>query len=115
MQKERQEAGDAGFVYRDQINFKTTFGGKEVAVILERDRYNPVQRSGYKLLAACRACHQPKFIPADARKSISVKDLTRTWLGLSTRIPPGLPPGPGRAGTRSRETAANRSRESNWN
>src|SRR5262249_23726223 len=38
MQKELQEAGDAGFEYRDQSVFETTFGGEEVVVILEKDR-----------------------------------------------------------------------------
>ncbi len=38
MQKEMQEAGDAGFEYRGQTVFKSLFGGKETVVILERDR-----------------------------------------------------------------------------
>jgi hypothetical protein len=38
MQKEMQEAGDAGFEYKGQSVFKSTFGGKEVVVILERDK-----------------------------------------------------------------------------
>ncbi|HEY3258539.1 MAG TPA: hypothetical protein VGJ64_06755, partial [Gemmatimonadaceae bacterium] len=38
MQKELQEAGDNGFEYRGQTVFKSTFGGKEVVVILERDK-----------------------------------------------------------------------------
>ena len=37
MQKELQEAGDAGYEFKGQTVFKTTFGGKEVVVILERD------------------------------------------------------------------------------
>jgi hypothetical protein len=41
MEKEMQEAGNAGFTYRDQTVFKSTFGGKEVVVILERDRKLP--------------------------------------------------------------------------
>jgi hypothetical protein len=36
MQKEMQEAGDAGFEYRGQTVFKSSFGGKEVVAILER-------------------------------------------------------------------------------
>ena len=51
MQKELQEAGDAGFEYKGQTVFSSTFGGKEVVVILERD---PEIRTGlweYKLLA----------------------------------------------------------------
>ena len=38
MQKELQEAGDAGFFYRGQTVFGTTFSGDEPVVILERDR-----------------------------------------------------------------------------
>ncbi len=38
MQKELQQAGDEGFEYRGQTVFDTSFGGKEVVIILERDR-----------------------------------------------------------------------------
>ena len=38
MQEEMQEAGDAGFEYRGQTVFGTTFGGDEPVVILERSR-----------------------------------------------------------------------------
>ena len=38
MQNEMQEAGDAGFEYRGQTVFDTTFGGDEPVVILERSR-----------------------------------------------------------------------------
>lgn len=37
MQKEMQEAGNAGFEYRGQTVFSSTFGGRETVVILERD------------------------------------------------------------------------------
>ena len=37
-QEEMQEAGDAGFEYRGQTVFSSTFGGRETVVILERDR-----------------------------------------------------------------------------
>jgi hypothetical protein len=36
MQKEMQEAGDAGFEYRGQSVFKSMFGGREVVTILEK-------------------------------------------------------------------------------
>ncbi len=39
MQKEMQEAGDAGYEYKGQSVFKSAFGGKEVVVILERDKH----------------------------------------------------------------------------
>ena len=38
MQKEMQDAGDVGFEYRGQSVFTSTCGGKEVVVILERDK-----------------------------------------------------------------------------
>lgn len=51
MEKELQEAGDAGFAHRDETVFKKVFG-TEVAVILERDLSTPNARYEYKLLAA---------------------------------------------------------------
>ena len=52
MQKELQESGDAGYEYRGQTVFKSTFGGKEVVTILERDSTveKPV-RYEYRLLS----------------------------------------------------------------
>lgn len=38
MQKEMQQAGDAGFEYKEQTIYNSLFGGREVVVILERDR-----------------------------------------------------------------------------
>jgi hypothetical protein len=51
MQKEMQEAGDAGFEYRGQTVFNSAFGGDEVMVILERDRNANPQLFEYRLLA----------------------------------------------------------------
>ena len=51
MQKEMQEAGDAGFEYAGQTLFKTSFGGEEVVVILEKVEGAPVVRYEYRLLA----------------------------------------------------------------
>ena len=55
MQKEMQEAGDAGYEYRGQTVFKTTFGGQETVVILERDLdFEVPRRFEYRLLATNR-------------------------------------------------------------
>jgi hypothetical protein len=54
MQKEMQEAADAGFNYRGQTVFGSTFGGDEVVVILERDKDAPARKSQYKLLATSK-------------------------------------------------------------
>ena len=54
MQKELQEAADAGFEYRGQTVFKTAFGGQEVVCIMERDKENSDKRSQYKLIATTK-------------------------------------------------------------
>ncbi len=55
MQKEMQEAGDAGFEYRGQTVFDTTFGGDEPVVILERSRDSTnADLFEYRLLATTR-------------------------------------------------------------
>jgi hypothetical protein len=51
MQKEMQQAGDEGFEYKGQTVFKSTFGGQEVVVILERDTSVTPGRWEYRLLA----------------------------------------------------------------
>jgi hypothetical protein len=54
MERELQQAADAGFEYRAQTVFKSAFGGEEVVCILERDKDGGAQRSQYKLLATSR-------------------------------------------------------------
>ena len=55
MQKELQEGGNEGFLYKDQTVFGSMFGGDEVVVILELDRENRSKaRYEYKLLATNR-------------------------------------------------------------
>ncbi len=66
MQREMQAAGDAGYEYRGQTVYSSAFGGKEVVVILERDR-NATNRPAqeYKLLATKRTSTLQKEL-ADA-------------------------------------------------
>jgi hypothetical protein len=53
MQKEMQEAGDAGFEYRGQTVFKSAFGGEEVVAILERPTdAQTIVKYEYRLLAS---------------------------------------------------------------
>jgi hypothetical protein len=55
MQRELQEAGAAGFEYKGQSVFSSMFGGKEVVVILERDREaTGKERWEYRLLATSK-------------------------------------------------------------
>lgn len=60
MQKELQEAGDLGFEYKGQTVFSSTFGGKEVVVILEKDRESAATQWEYKLLATSRTSTMQK-------------------------------------------------------
>jgi hypothetical protein len=54
MEKELQEAADAGFEYRGQTVFKSAFGGEEVVCVLERDKDKGTERSQYKLVATTK-------------------------------------------------------------
>lgn len=60
MQKEIQQAGDAGFEYKGQTVFETTFGGEEVVVILEKDKELPIRKFEYKLLATSKTSTMQK-------------------------------------------------------
>ena len=60
MQKELQQAGDEGFDYCGQTVFQSTMGGKEVALILERDPSSASGRIEYKLLATTRTSTMQK-------------------------------------------------------
>ena len=54
MEKELQEAGNAGYQYRGQTVFKSAFGGEEVVCILERDKDADLRAFRYKLLATTK-------------------------------------------------------------
>jgi len=55
LQKELQEAADAGFAFVGQTVFESLFGGKEVAAILERNPDGPATDTWeYKLIATKR-------------------------------------------------------------
>jgi hypothetical protein len=60
MQRELQQAADTGFEYKGQTVFPTTFGGKEVVVILERDPGVRIARYEYKLLATSKTSTMQK-------------------------------------------------------
>ncbi len=63
MQKEMQEAGDAGFEYRGQTVFKSAFGGKEVVVVLERDKtVAQPTRYEYRLVATTKTATLQKEV-----------------------------------------------------
>ena len=55
LQKELQQAADAGWQAVGQTVFDSTFGGKESAAILERDPASPTVRHDYTLIATSRS------------------------------------------------------------
>jgi hypothetical protein len=77
MQKELQAAGDAGFEYKGQSVFKTTFGGSEVVVILERNRArkNPA-RHEYLLLATKKTSTMDKELAGATAEGYEFVGLT---------------------------------------
>jgi hypothetical protein len=60
MQKELNQAGDEGFDYCGQTVFSSVMGGREVAVILERDPVSGPKRVEYKLLSTTRTSTMDK-------------------------------------------------------
>jgi len=61
MQRELEEAAAAGYQYRGQSVFSSTFGGREVVVILERDREASTKdRWEYRLLATSKTSTMEK-------------------------------------------------------
>jgi hypothetical protein len=60
LEKEMQAAGDEGFDYKGQTVFESAFGGREVALIMERDAAAQPRRSAYKLLATSKTSTMQK-------------------------------------------------------
>ena len=88
MQKELQEASDAGFEFRGQTVFKSTFGGKEVAAILERDPEVAVAKWEYLLLATKKTSTMQKEIAEAAAQGYQVVGLAvgETFIGGSELV-----------------------------
>ena len=83
MQKELQEASDAGFEYRDQTVFKSTFGGQEVVCILERDKEAEARGFDYKLLATTKTSTLEKELREAGAAGYEVMGMTvsKTMMG----------------------------------
>ena len=65
MQKEMNEAGGKGFLYRGQTVFESRFGGKEVVVFMEKSKSNE-DLEEYLLLATSRTGTMQKELAAAA-------------------------------------------------
>jgi hypothetical protein len=60
MEKELNQAGEEGFAYCGQTVFSSTFGGREVAVILEMNPDSKAGRIQYKLAATSKTSTMQK-------------------------------------------------------
>ena len=76
MQKELQEAADAGFEYRGQTVFSSTFGGKEVVIIGERTVGATPKMREFKLLATNKTSTMQKELQEAAVGGFEVVGLT---------------------------------------
>ncbi len=84
MQKELQEAGDAGFEYKGQTAFKSAFGGKEVVTILEHARdVRTGARFEYRLLATSKTSTMQKELSEAGDQGFEFVGLTvgKTLMG----------------------------------
>jgi hypothetical protein len=64
MEKELNDAGAQGFNYVGQTIYDTTFGGREIVVIMERQPDVPNVKYGYKLQATNRTSTMEKELNA---------------------------------------------------
>lgn len=76
MQKEMTAAGNEGFAYCGQTVFTSTFGGREVAVIMELDQDQPAKRFQYKLLATSKTSTMQKELAPAGGEGFALKGLT---------------------------------------
>ena len=76
MQKELREAGAEGFRYRGQSVAKTSFGGREVVVILEREIDHPAKTYAYKLTATTRTKTMEKELNQAGEEGFRLMGLT---------------------------------------
>jgi len=89
MQRELQQAADGGFQYRGQTVFQSTFGGNEVACILERDTQDTSSKPyQYLLLATTRTSTMQRELQEIGEQGYEVIGLTvaKTAMGGSEMV-----------------------------
>jgi hypothetical protein len=88
MAKELQEMGAEGFDYRGQTVFESTFGGREVSVILERDTATSAKRFQYHLLATSKTSTMQKELQEAGDAGFKLLGMTvgKTALGGSELV-----------------------------
>lgn len=89
LQKELQEAADAGWLAVGQTVFESMFGGKETAAILQRDAERPTAvRYEYKLIATSKTSTLAKELQEIAEQGFRAVGLTigKTAMGGSELV-----------------------------
>ena len=88
LQKELQEAADAGFAVVGQTVFESAFGGKETAAILQKGGTTASARSDYKLVATSKTSTMEKELRELAEAGYEAIGLTvgKTALGGSELV-----------------------------
>ncbi|MGH9387501.1 MAG: hypothetical protein ACRD2N_24840 [Vicinamibacterales bacterium] len=89
MQKELQQAADAGFEYKGQTVFESLFGGQEVVVILQKDPTESNRtRWEYRLLATSKTSTLEKELRDASELGFEVLAMTvgKTAMGGSEMV-----------------------------
>jgi hypothetical protein len=76
MEKELQEMGAEGFDYRGQTVFESTFGGREVSVILEQDKAASAKRIQYRLIATSKTSTMQKELKEAGDGGFQLRGMT---------------------------------------
>jgi len=76
LQKELQDAGDAGYSIVGQTVFESTFGGRETAAIVERRLGDDVVRYEYRLVATAKTSTLERELRDLAELGFQALDLT---------------------------------------
>lgn len=76
LEKEMQAVGAEGFEYKGQTVFESAFGGREVALIMERDQAVPAKRNIYKLLATSKTSTMQKELTEAGQSGFHMLGMT---------------------------------------
>lgn len=76
LEKEMQSAAEAGYEYKGQTIFESSFGGREVSVIMERDPSAGTKGNRYKLLATSRTSTLEKELAELGSQGYAVVGMT---------------------------------------
>ena len=71
-----QAAAEEGFEYKGQTIFESSMGGREVCVIMERDRSSRSRAADYRLLATSRTSTMEKELAAAGSQGYAVVGMT---------------------------------------